>query len=368
MIAIPGALATEVMSLEEISSEEIILEEMTPKEEFPSVATPLENMFSEDIDAKESALEEDTPLVAATLEATGLEENVLEATVPEATALEATVPEEAVLEESTSEQGIPSVAVTLEETVTEEVASEVSSLAENIPSVAATLEATELEATELEATGLEVITPDVAALEAIDVADVVLSETDSTPLQNDTLVSADSPQSLWLSQSDSVSEAAGAPPKFGTAGKQRWYLQSAVGVDLDDDVVGLVGAGVTHFFYDYHSLNLELNGLYFDQPGANAAGLNLNLLLRSHWIRGDNWSVYVDGGVGILQSTDGVPSVGSTFNFTPQLGGGATFALNDDVQRLMVGMRWHHTSSADTYRPNPGLDVWLGYVGINFPL
>ncbi|MEO1396857.1 MAG: acyloxyacyl hydrolase [Cyanobacteria bacterium J06634_5] len=363
IIAIPGASATEVMSLEKITSEEIILEEMTPEEEFPSVSTPLKNIFSEDIDAKESALEEDTPLVAATLEATVLEENVLEATVPKETALEETVPEEAVLEESTSEQGIPSVAVTLEETVTEEVASEVFSLAEDIPSVAATLEATELEAT-----GLEVITPEVAALEAINVADVVLSETDSTPLQNDASVSADSPQSLWLSQFDSVSEAADAPPKFGTAGKQRWYLQSAVGVDLDDDVVGLVGAGVTHFFYDYHSLNLELNGLYFDQPGANAAGLNLNLLLRSHWIRGDNWSVYVDGGVGILQSTDGVPSVGSTFNFTPQLGGGATFALNDDAQRLMVGMRWHHTSSADTYRPNPGLDVWLGYVGINFPL
>ncbi|MEL6777973.1 MAG: acyloxyacyl hydrolase [Cyanobacteria bacterium J06597_16] len=363
MIAIPGALATEVMSLEEITSEEIsseviILEEMTPKEEFPSVATPLENIFSEEIDAEERTLEEDIPSVAVTLE-----KAVLEETVPEETALEKTVPEETVSEESASEQSIPSVTVTLEETVSEEVASEVSSLAENIPSVAATLEATELEAT-----GLEVITPDVAALEAIDVADVVLSETDSTPLQNDASVSADSPQSLWLSQSDSVSETADAPPKFGTAGKQRWYLQSAVGIDLDDDVVGLVGAGVTHFFYDYHSLNLELNGLYFDQPGANAAGLNLNLLLRSHWIRGDNWSVYVDGGVGILQSTDGVPSVGSTFNFTPQLGGGATFALNDDAQRLMVGMRWHHTSSADTYRPNPGLDVWLGYVGINFPL
>jgi len=156
-------------------------------------------------------------------------------------------------------------------------------------------------------------------------------------------------------------------PKFGQAGKQRWYVQGAVASDLDDDLFGLVGAGVTHFFYDYHSLSLELNGLAFSQPGPDAAGLNLGLILRSHWIRGDKWTLYVDGGAGIIVTTDEVPAVGSSFNFTPQIGGGATFDIGNN-NRIMTGLRWHHISNANLYESNPGLDAWFGYVGVNFPL
>lgn len=161
--------------------------------------------------------------------------------------------------------------------------------------------------------------------------------------------------------------AANGTPKFGQAGKQRWYVQGAVAADLDDDLFGLLGAGITHFVYDYHSLSLELNGLAFSQPGDDAVGLNLALLLRSHWIRGENWTIYVDGGAGIIVTTNEVPAVGSSFNFTPQIGGGATFDIGNN-NRIMTGLRWHHISNANLYESNPGLDVWFGYVGINFPL
>ena len=89
--------------------------------------------------------------------------------------------------------------------------------------------------------------------------------------------------------------------------------------------------------------------------------------MRSHWIRGENWSLYVDGGAGIIFTTGDVPEAGSSFNFTPQIGGGASFAIGGN-QRIMTGLRWYHISNADTFESNPGLDTVFGYVGINFPL
>ena len=168
--------------------------------------------------------------------------------------------------------------------------------------------------------------------------------------------------------SELIAQSAGeeAPPKFGQAGKQRWYVQGGVGADFDDDLFGLVGGGVSHFVFDNHSINLELNGLAVDQQNNNAVGLNLALLVRSHWIRGENWSIYIDGGAGLLTTNNDVPDAGSSFNFTPQIGGGATFAVND-TQRIMTGLRWYHISNANTFDANPGLDTVYGYVGYNFP-
>ncbi|MEL7495905.1 MAG: acyloxyacyl hydrolase, partial [Cyanobacteria bacterium J06554_11] len=162
------------------------------------------------------------------------------------------------------------------------------------------------------------------------------------------------------------SSAEEGPPAFGTAGTQRWYVHGSVAGDLDDDFWGMVGGGATHFFANGHSINLELNGFAFDQPGDDALGLNLNLLLRSHWLRRENWSLYVDGGAGIIGTTNDVPADGSSFNFTPQVGGGATFNIQNE-KRLMVGLRWHHISNADTFESNPGLDALQGYVGVNLP-
>lgn len=172
---------------------------------------------------------------------------------------------------------------------------------------------------------------------------------------------------LFTQLADETPVADNGSPKFGTAGTQRWYLQGGAAADFDNDAFGLVGAGISHFVFNGHSINLELNGLVFDQVGDDAAGLNLAFLVRSHWIRGENWSLYVDGGAGIIVSTDQVPSAGSSFNFTPQVGGGATIRLNDR-QQLMTGLRWYHISNADTFESNPGLDTVYGYVGINFPL
>ena len=180
--------------------------------------------------------------------------------------------------------------------------------------------------------------------------------TDSIPLHTQTEQSPDSAE-------ERESNA------FGSKGANRWYIQGAGATTVDGEEAssfGFFGAGISHFFINGHSINLELNSLFFDQTGDNAVGLNLAALLRWHFYRQPNWSLYIDGGAGILGTTNNVPSAGSSFNFTPQVGGGATIRLAND-KRLMLGLRWHHISNADLYEGNPGRDSLMGYVGLNFP-
>lgn len=178
-----------------------------------------------------------------------------------------------------------------------------------------------------------------------------------------------SAQTLAQSSPEAPEDGSEEDYRFGHRGDDRWYVNAGAATTLDDDSarrLGLVGAGLSHFFLNGHSINLELNGLAFDQTGDDAVGLNLNAMLRWHLYRADNWSVYVDGGAGILGTTEDVPAAGSQLNFTPQVGAGATIRVKDE-ERLMVGLRWHHISNADLYPPNPGRDSLYGYVGWNFP-
>ncbi|HHP7245683.1 MAG TPA: acyloxyacyl hydrolase [Elainellaceae cyanobacterium] len=196
-----------------------------------------------------------------------------------------------------------------------------------------------------------------------------VSLTIASDISPDTLLTApedvSSATPLEASLENSSENSSENSPAFGSRGLQRWYVQGG-GATTFENNFGLVGAGVSHFFANGHSVNLELNGMAFDQTGDDAVGLNLAVLLRWHFIRQQNWSLYVDGGAGILGTTNDVPSTGSSFNFTPQAGGGATIRI-DDEKRLMVGLRWHHISNAELYEGNPGRDSVLGYVGVNVP-
>ncbi len=74
-----------------------------------------------------------------------------------------------------------------------------------------------------------------------------------------------------------------------------------------------------------------------------------------------------------MGTTSDVPEKGASFNFTPQAGVGATFALKSggnapqDNRRLLVGLNWHHISHADLFNANPGRDSIMGYIGVDFP-
>lgn len=174
----------------------------------------------------------------------------------------------------------------------------------------------------------------------------------------------------WIS--DSVAQASDLENHaevFGQKGQKRWYVQGAGASTWTGSPArrfGLLGAGASRFFADGHSVNLELNGMAFDQNGGDAAGLNFSTILRWHFLRQENWSMYLDGGAGVLVTTNEVPAAGSSFNFTPQAGGGVTVRLTER-QRLMLGIRWHHISNANTFDSNPGRDSIMGYVGLNLP-
>lgn len=114
---------------------------------------------------------------------------------------------------------------------------------------------------------------------------------------------------------------------------------------------------------------IETSGWYFDQPGDNAFGLNVCLVFRWHFLARDTWSLYIDGGGGVLVSTDLVPEGGTGFNFTPRIGVGGTFQLGQSPNRLVAGVRWDHISNAriNGEDRNPSRDGVMVYAALQFP-
>ncbi|MHC5004408.1 MAG: acyloxyacyl hydrolase [Planctomycetota bacterium] len=159
------------------------------------------------------------------------------------------------------------------------------------------------------------------------------------------------------------------PQRFGAAGSQRLYYQGAGGFRLNDTetIFGHVGIGFSHFIADGLSLNVEVNFGYFDSSDSKDAWTgNANLLFRWHFYQETNWSIYFDGGAGVMGSTQEVPRNGTNFNFTPQAGVGVSFDIAADT-RMLIGARWHHVSNASLYDDNPGMDNFLGYLAISVP-
>lgn len=159
---------------------------------------------------------------------------------------------------------------------------------------------------------------------------------------------------------------------YGTEGQTRFRFLLGYGVSVkdSDDTLFSGGVGVSHFIADDLALAFELNGLWFRQEDLgedeDVAGANFNVLFQWHFVNRRDWSLFLEGGAGVLVSTGDVPANGSSFNFTPQLGVGATFALSRDV-RLLGGVRWHHVSNANLFDDNPGRDSIMGYVGVELP-
>lgn len=160
---------------------------------------------------------------------------------------------------------------------------------------------------------------------------------------------------------------AGESSSFGLAGKRYVMVSGGGGSDFDKSHLGRVGVGLSEFIANDLSLDIELNLLYFSQPEQDAGGANFNLLLRWHFLRDTErmWSLYADAGAGLMLTTADVPEDGSSFNFTPQLGFGASFEMERE-RRLFIGARWHHVSNANTFEDNPGRDGILVYAAIGF--
>jgi hypothetical protein len=182
-----------------------------------------------------------------------------------------------------------------------------------------------------------------------------------------------SPGALALLQNDDPdvpsSLADEAPtPAYTDKGSNWWYVHGGFAMDIksSENKLFLGGVGWSHFFVNRMSLNLELNAIGVAQKGKDAVGINFNVLLRWHFFIQDTWSLYLEGGAGMLGTTNEVPRNGTAFNFTPQCGIGFTKALRDDM-RLILGAKWQHISNASLSSSNPGRDSVMGYVGVSFP-
>ena len=158
-----------------------------------------------------------------------------------------------------------------------------------------------------------------------------------------------------------------APP-FGQIDSWRIYVHGGAGlhVSTSDNKLAQLGVGFEYFTADDLSLDFEFNGLYFNQIGDDALGANFALLFRWHFISNGHWSMYLDGGAGLMGSSSDVPENGSSFNFTPQAGLGMTYEIGGG-NRIMGGVRWHHVSNGHTYEHNPGRDSVMVYLGLSMP-
>ena len=156
--------------------------------------------------------------------------------------------------------------------------------------------------------------------------------------------------------------------EFAAAGTQRWMLFAGAGIDDDSDTLWQLGGSVEWFIADNLSLDLGGNVTYFDQTGDDAFGGGITLLVRWHfWHNAAHTiSIYGDGGAGIMLTTEDVPIDGSSFNFTPQLGFGATVDVGDG-NRVYTGIRWYHISNANTSSNNPARDSLYLYAGLSLP-
>jgi lipid A 3-O-deacylase len=173
-------------------------------------------------------------------------------------------------------------------------------------------------------------------------------------------------------------------------GDHAWFMTTGFGLARDNDpgTHGLLFATMSTFLDQGFEFQLELNGYSFSQPGDDALGAGFHFNLRWHVWHGtygetrDNagplssttlttapdWTIFFDGGIGMIFSTDDVPENGTSLNFSPRAGVGFTARLGESSTRLVAGVRWHHMSNAriNGDDENPDFNAPLGYLGLQW--
>ncbi len=153
-------------------------------------------------------------------------------------------------------------------------------------------------------------------------------------------------------------------PEFGAAGSVFWSLGVTAGAEFRVTNLACIRGAIDWFVATDFSI-----GLQGDLGWAGSAGhdggvlVGLAPILRWHFLRRDRWTLFAELGVGAAWTTVEIPESGTRFNFTPQAGVGATWAVDDDW-RLRVALGWYHMSNARTGRSNPGLDAVAVTIGV----
>jgi len=168
-------------------------------------------------------------------------------------------------------------------------------------------------------------------------------------------------------------EPADGPKPYGLAGDTRLTLGTGVAFDLednDDSTDFSLSLTWSRFLVDDWEFRAGLGGWYFDQDPDSTWGVSPEIAMRWHFINREPWTVYGEAGIGLLFAADDVPSGGSSVDFMPRVGIGATHRLNTRGDRLEFGVRWHHISNARSVGDsnNPDRDGVMFYAGISFPI
>jgi Lipid A 3-O-deacylase (PagL) len=164
-----------------------------------------------------------------------------------------------------------------------------------------------------------------------------------------------------------VVPVAAVPAKFGTKDTWRLDVEGEGMTDLDAAWQAQFRIGAAWFFAQDAELAFYGTGGYVWQPGTDAATYGFDMEVRWHFLARDTWSLFGSIGGSVMGSTQAVPSGGSELNFTPSIGGGATFEVAPDV-RTYVELRWYHISNAGTHADNPGRNNIALWAGLSFAL
>ena len=142
-----------------------------------------------------------------------------------------------------------------------------------------------------------------------------------------------------------------SPSGAASSGEDRTSLQRAV-LGADRHVRDNLSAGVAASLA-YASI----------EGGDRAVGAGLQLMLRWHALRSENWSGFVELGSGPLWLSEKYPARTSRINFASEAGLGFTRRTRSG-QRLVAGVRAMHVSNAGLDDHNPGHNSLVLYLGI----
>ena len=105
-------------------------------------------------------------------------------------------------------------------------------------------------------------------------------------------------------------------------------------------------------------MNLVIN------PGTNAE-IGCSLFLRYSDNITSRIAPYVEGGLGMIYTTQHTHEQATQYNFISQAGFGLQFFLNKHVA-LTGGYRFRHLSNAGLDTPNRGIDSHFGLAGVRY--
>jgi hypothetical protein len=175
--------------------------------------------------------------------------------------------------------------------------------------------------------------------------------------------------SAQSAESASTAAPAAAPANRPYGAADTFELEIAAGpaFEFDGATLAVLDVGVHWFVADGLSFGAFAEAVYFDGETNDAGGGGVGLLARWHFLRGEDYTLFAEGGCAFVLFSDDIPDGGTEHDFTPRAAIGATYELSEGV-RLVGKAGWFHISNAQTGPTNPGLDSVSVMIGLSFTL